>query len=338
MKSHWKFTIALLFIPILLVVLFFATIARAQTPSSLDGVEIRTNPSTPSPLENVTVSVESFNTDLNAASIVWVIDGKNYAKGTGITSIQIFAPPLGKDLTVVVVIMTVEGKEVKKTITIKSGGVDLVWESAGYIPPFYRGKALFAYENTIKITAMPHLAGANGAELDPRTLVYKWKENDKVVQDQSGYGKQTLTLQEDIPRPLDITVEVGTRTGNQKGTASITLTPGDPSISFYEEDHLYGVLYNKAITDKITLINPEITIRAVPYTFNTSLKTSSLSYIWSINNLERTDLSTNQSITLRTTGDNAGSSDISLEIRNVMDILQGARNGVSIFFSKKPTP
>ncbi len=334
MKSNVKFTIC--FIAILLT-LHFAETTHAQTPSSIDGVEISTNPSAPAPLQSMTVSVESFITDLNAASIVWLVGGKNYAQGTGITSIQTSAPPLGKDLVISIVIMTAEGKEVKKSLAIKSGGVDLVWESGGFIPPFYRGKALFAYENPIKVTAMPHLAGTNDTELDPRTLVYKWKENDKVIQDQSGYGKQILTIQESTPRPLNVSVEVTTRTGSQKASASMTLTPGNPSISFYEEDPLYGVLYNKAVSNRFDLSHPEVTIHAVPYTFTTSTKNSPLSYVWSINDLERKDLSTNQSITLRTKAGSEGSSDISLEIRNVESILQGAKGGLSVFFTKKPT-
>ncbi len=327
MKSCLKLTTILLFSLLLI------SPVHAQTPTSIDGVEITTNPDEPAPLQDVTVSIESFNTDLNAASIIWLVAGKTYAKGTGITSIHVTAPPLGKELAVSTIIMTVEGKEVKKALSIKSGGVDLVWESAGYIPPFYEGKALYTYENQIKVSAMPHLSGPKG-ELDPRTLIYKWTENDKVVQDQSGYGKQTLNIQEETPRPLEIKVDVGTPNGSQKGTATITITPGDPSITFYEDDPLYGIFFNKAIPESLNLINPEVTIHAVPYGFTTSTRVP-LSYSWSINNLERNDLSTNQSITLRTKEDTEGSSDISLRIRGIATILQGAQNAVSVMFSKK---
>lgn len=329
MKSSLKITILTLIISILSVVQISAV--RAQVPSSIDGMEISVSPANPAPGQHVSIKVESYVTDLNAAAIVWIVDGKNYAKGTGMQTLEVSAPQIGKSLTIVAVIMTTEGKEVKKSVTIKSGGVELVWESGGYVPPFYKGKATFAYENPIRITAMPHLAGANGSELDPRSLVYKWKKNSKVVQDQSGYGKQTLSIQEDIPTPFDIEVEVGTSNGSEKGEASINLEPGDPSISFYEEDPLYGVLYNKAILNKISLTNPELSIRAVPYTFNTK----GLKYLWSINNLEKPDLSTNQSVTLRPKGDATGNSDLSLEIRNMNDILQGAKNAIGVSFSKK---
>lgn len=329
MKSCLKSTIFLLFF-------LLPLISSAQIPSSIDGIEINITPELPAPGQTVTVSVESFSTDLNAASIVWVISGKNFAKGVGTKSIDFPAPALGKTTTVLVVIMTVEGREVRKTTTLKSGGVDLIWESAGFVPPFYKGKSFFAYENQVKITAIPHLAGTTATELDPKTLVYKWTENDKVIQDQSGYGKQTLTIQENIPRPLKIQVEVGTANGTSKAIGRMTLAPGDPSISFYEENPLYGVLYNKTLTNRVRLINQEITIRAVPYTFNTS-KQSPLIYNWSVNNLERGDLSTNESVTLRTKGDVVGTSNVSLRIRNENNILQGAESTVNVEFSKKQT-
>jgi len=319
---------------ILFILLSSVVIVHAQAPSSLDGVQIDSSPSIPAPGQRVTIQVESFSTDLNAASIVWIVNGKTYAQGTGITSIQTTAPALGKELNILAVIMTVEGREIKKVMSIVPSSVDLIWESEGYTPPFYKGKALFAYENTLRITAIPHLVPPGGTKIDPRTLVYKWIVNDKVIQEQSGYGKQTLSFQSEIPRELDVRVEVGTRDGGRKGTASMILTPGDPSISFYEENPLYGVLYNKAIVNRVNLKNQEITIRAIPYNFTVS-RSAPLSFLWSINNLERPDLSTNQSITLRTKDDSEGSSAISLEIRNMRQILQGARNEASVFFNKK---
>jgi hypothetical protein len=307
-------------------------LSHAQMPSSIDGIQISTTPLIPNAEESITVDLESYSTDLNGASIVWLVDGKSYAQGTGKKSIGVTTPSIGKSMSVTAIIMTIEGREVRKIVTIKPSGVDIVWESGGYVPPFYDGKSLFSYENPVKVMAIPHLAGPNGTELNPKNLLYKWTKNDKVVQDQSGYGKQTLLIQEEVPRSQDIKVEVSTRDGSEKAVSSITLTPGDPTISFYEEDPLYGVLYNKALINKLRLTNREINIRAVPYSFTKS----TLSYVWSINNLERNDLSTKESITLRTKEDAEGSSDISLSIRNRSSIIQGAQSAIGIIFTKKP--
>ena len=336
MNSLLKFKIFSILIAITLS-LFQISITNAQIPGSLDGVDIKSEPKNPYPKQNVEIRVESFNTDLNSASIVWLINGKNFKRGTGITSINITAPPLGQTTKVVVAILTVEGKEVEKIITVSSGDVDLVWESDGYKPPLYKGKSLFAYQNQLKVTAIPHIAkNKNGDEIPPNTLVYKWKENDKVVQDQSGFGKQSLLIKSDLPKSSFIEVEVTTKDGSSKAQSSINLVPSDPSITFYEEDPLYGIMYNKALKDRVVLSNKEINLLASPYSFSLgNFKNSPLKYIWSINSIEQPDLSNNQSITLRTKDETEGNSLITLDIKNQNDILQGSNNFINIYFTKK---
>lgn len=314
----------------------FTSITNAQIPGSIDGVEISVSPEYPSPGQNVKISLESYTTNLNAASIVWIVDGKNALQGIGAVSINVSAPDIGKKTAVTAVIVTAESKEVKKSVILKTGDVDLVWESSGYIPPLFKGKALFAYQNGIKVTAIPHLSGASGKEIDPKTLVYKWTKNDKVMQDQSGYGKQTFTFVEELPRPIEIEVIVTTRDGGEQGRALVTLEQGNPSLLFYEEDPLYGVFYNKAIKNRFTLKKEEVSILAVPYFFsNVGGENSPITYSWSINNLLQPDISTNRSITLRSKEDSEGSSDLSLEIRNTGKILQGAKQNTTLLFSKQ---
>ncbi len=322
---------------IMLCFLFLGTslLVHAQIPDSIDGVQISNDPLYPSAGQSVTVKVESYNTNLNAASIVWLVDGKNTGQGTGLTSINITAPAIGKNVTVTAIIMTTEGKEVRKVITFKPADIDLIWESSGYTPPLFKGKSLFAYQNLVKISAVPHFLGSNGREIDPKTLVYKWTVNDKVVQDQSGFGKQTLSISEFLPKSFDIEAIVTTKDGAQQGRASINLEPGNPSILLYEEDPLYGVFYNKALSSRFTIIKDEVNILAAPYFFSSVGGKSPLTYTWSINNLEQPDISTNQSITLRTKEDAEGSSLLSLDIRNQDKILQGAQASVTLFFNKK---
>jgi hypothetical protein len=331
MKSRLKLTIFLLSFTLAVLI---PAITHAQVPSSIDGVMIDTYPTAPAPRQSTTVSVDSYATDLSSASIIWLVDGKEFAKGTGKKSITVTAPPLGKVMSVIAVIMTVEGREVRKGITIKSGGVDLIWETDGYIPPFYKGKSLYAYQNTVRFTAMPHFAGPNGTELDPSTLVYKWTDNDQVVLDQSGYGHQTLTLQKDLPLSLEVQVEVSTKNGSDKAIKTISLDPGNPNVSFYVDDPLYGTLYNKSVSGQLSLTNQELNILAVPYTFSFS-DHYPLTYVWSINDAERPDLSTNQLITLRTKGDVEGSSNILVDVRSKHYILEGAKNILNVLFHKK---
>ena len=243
--------------------------AQVTGPTSIDGIDVQTDPAIPSPGQNVTISLTSYLTDLNKATISWIVDQNTIAKKVGLMSIQVPAPLTSKPLSVMAVIDTAEGAEVQKVITIQSGDVDLLWETSGYVPPLYRGKAPFVYQNTLKIIAEPHLVDASGQALDPATLVYTWKKDGEVLGSLSGYDQQTLEVTPDIiPRPFLINVDVSSQDSKIKGEASETFTPVAPSITFYEEDPLYGVLYNKAIGDTFQLIHQNVKILAVPYGFD----------------------------------------------------------------------
>ncbi len=311
----------------------FPVIGKAQAPNPIDSVSISIDPETPVPGKNAIIKLVSYNIDLNSSNIVWQVGGKTVSKGVGINKLNIIAPPIGKVSNIIAIISTVDGREIKKGINVKSSDTDLVWETDGFIPPFYEGKSLFSYQNTIKIIAIPHMQGNQGREADPKSLSYKWTVNNRVMQDQSGYGKQTLLIKDELPVDLNIEVEILSRDGNQKSVSTIALAPGDPSISLYEEDPLYGVYYNSALSDNKVLKNNELSVLSVPYYFNKK-KNSDVSRIWSINSIEQTDLKNNDNITLRTNQNSEGRSSISLEIRGVDNILQGAKKQIDVFFNK----
>ncbi len=312
----------------------FSLTTHAQIPSSIDGVTVNINPENPSPGQNVSISIESYNTDLSSATMIWSVGGKVYSQGLGIKSISIPAPKLGLTLIINVLIKTSEGRSVQKTVSIKSGSVDMIWEARGYVPAFFKGKSPFVYQNSLHIVAIPHLSSDGTKEINPGTLIYKWKINGKNIDGASGYGKQSVDIEGgDIPKQLEINVLVNTKDEQQSTVATIILDPTEPSLSFYEEDPLYGIFFNKALFGRVVLKNSEMKVISIPFGFNFN---NQISYVWSINNIEKSDLSKNKSITIRTKGDQEGSSNINLDIRNLSSILQGARGEFTVYFNKKP--
>ena len=306
----------------------------AQISQPIDGVTIDTSTSNPRPGESIDIFVESFSFDLNASSIVWTVNGKTQAQGIGIKKITITAPQIGSKTVVSVNIKGSDGREIQKSTTIKTGSVDIIWETNGYVPPFFLGKLPFVYQNKVKLIAVPHLAKDSRSEIDPKTLVYSWKMGGKYIENGQGYGKQSIVVDSGgIPRDLSITVDISNRESTQNVSGSINLTPTEPTLSFYEEDSLYGILFNKSLTNKVPLKNSEMKVIGIPYGFN--LTKTANTYTWSINNIEQPDLIDNRDITIRTKGDVDGSSDINLDIRNTESILQGARGGFTVYFSKK---
>jgi hypothetical protein len=334
-------------ISISILVLFcaiFSAFSFAQSPSvfaqtigtnSIDGIDIASSPANPTPGSNVTVSLDSYSTDLSGATISWSVNGKTLTKGVGMESITVVAPTTGKTLQVMATIVTVEGANIQKLISITSGSVDIVWESSGYVPPLYEGKAPFVYQNTVTFIAVPQLVDASGNPIDPKGLIYQWKENTFVLGSQSGYGKQSLTVTGSvIAEPLTINVIVSSADGSAHAEAQIKLQPQSPSIVFYEDDPLYGVLYNSSITGTLNLIHNQTKIIAAPYGFDVGAP--GLVYNWSMNGSPQSNLSSSTSVVLGVNGGEQGSSNVDLNMQNdAQDILQSAESSFTAVFASQ---
>jgi hypothetical protein len=318
-----------------LLFIFSFSLAHAQVPSSIDGIDITTTPANPAPGANVEISVQDYLSDITSAYITWVVGGKKITEGVGKSDVNLTAPALGKTENVVILIHTEDGKDIQKSVTIQSGAVDMIYESQGYVPPLYPGKQDFAYENTVKIVAMPHLADSSGKELDPSTFLYNWKQDSTVMQSASGYGKSSIEITGSvIPRATTIDVSVSTRDGSQTATGEIVLQPGSPSVVFYKDDPLYGVLYNAALGMQTVFTDPEITLLAAPFSFTMPAPgQNSLQYAWTINGTGQDNLSSNRSVTLRVPDTRTdGTYPVDLQLQNTDQILQGATGDINVLF------
>ncbi len=324
-----RFQFGFYFVLFLFSLCLIPAFSFAQTPNTIDSIEVRLAPENPAPKEPVTLRVEGYLSDLNKATITWIVDGKQISSGIGQTSFKLDAPDNGKRSTISISIRTFEGREVRKTIVLQPGDVSIMWETTGNIPPLYRGKSLPAYQTNIKFVAMPELY-KNGVRLDPSTLVYTWKKGSVVLGTNSGYGKQSLTLKGGVvPQPMEVSVTVQSRDGISTGKGSLTLDFQNPELYFYQEDPLYGVLYNKALGSQQPLLNEEMKVVAVPYFYDNPRE-----FVWSVNNVPQASLDGQSSIILRNGGTVGGSSLIGVQLRNTVNILQAAQGNFTVYFNK----
>jgi hypothetical protein len=223
-----------------------------------------------------------------------------------------------------------------QSTSARTPSVDTVVETDGFVPPLFGGKIDPRYQNAVKVIAIPHLFTAAGAEIETKNVYFLWRKNGLVLQSDSGYGKQALVVAGDIiPRAYSITVEVRTRdnSSSAKGIATIDLTP--PSITFYIDDPQYGPLYQKAISETIRIGSErEIAVKAVPFGFSPKrIGTADLSKEWLINGTLHPELSTNETVILRSPDEVGGSATVQLSVRNLNEILQGANAGFTTIFS-----
>ncbi len=299
-------------------------ISNAQILPSTSGLNLSPSTNNPYPGQKITVTAKSFGDNISGATITWSVDGKQKLREIGVNKLEIVAPTLGKKTRVDVSVLTTENKLLNNYIFITSGSVDMIIESGGYTHALFKGKIPVVYQNSLKIIAVPHIANSDGIEYDPKNLVYTWKKNGRVLENQNGYGQQTINLVGDIvPRGYTITTTASTRDGSiqTEGRASISYSP--PSISFYKNDPLYGLLFNSAIKNIHIGSEGETGILAVPFGFNKPISgIGNLIYSWYINGISQNNLYSKESIILRVPENSSGSSNVALEIKNNREFLQ----------------
>ncbi len=299
-------------------------------------VDLSLSPETPGANQYVTATADSYGTDLNAASFSWYINGKLIKSGKGLKTFSFTTGATNTSTVLGLNITTQEGERVTKTITLKPSEVDLIWQSYGYVPPFYKGKTLFSHQDMIQFIAIPHIIGTNGVEIPAGNLIYKWTRNGTILGDFSGYGKNTYTMISSvISRPLLIDVEVTSPTTDDMAQASTVATPIEPSVVFYEKNPLYGIQFQKALTGSVAMSDAkEINVLAEPFYFGVNyLSDPSLSYKWNINNSQIDSDTTKTNRIFRPVGGTAGTSYISLSIENANKMLQYANNGFNLNFN-----
>lgn len=298
-------------------------------------IDVQMSPENPAPNSTLNVSVNSYAANIDTSKITWKIDGKTMKSGTGEKIFSFHVGDINTTTVLDIIIETTAGETIEKTYNIKPTSVDLLWESEGFVPPFYKGKSLFSYQNKITIIAIPHITDANGQEINTGNLVYKWTKDGSAITSASGFGKNSFSfIPSIISRPFTIEVNVSTADSDGVGYANIYLAPSDPIVLFYRKDPLYGIGFQKALSGSVGIgSSREITTIGLPMFFGTTNANSAdLVYKWYINSTPINSSPTQSTQVFRQNGDTAGTSNISLSIENDNKILQYASNNFNITF------
>lgn len=208
--------------------------------------------------------------------------------------------------------------------------VDILWRGDTYVPPFYKGKALWSSQSRITFLAIPHGAGIG----NPANLTYKWTKNGTVLGNINGIGKNTMAFTDSIlSRSQIIKVDVlSSDQGTTLASASVTITPISPTLAIYENNPLYGFMFHKETGDTYKLQEKEITFTAFPFFFSALNRLDgAINYEWRTNAGEA---ETKNSVTYRIPDNTTGSSQISVSSSNKDKIMQSSDKSFLIQFGK----
>lgn len=308
-------------------------VVHAQLSEFAQTLRIDVQPRFPKPQDTVRIEIESFNTDLNSATITWQVDGRTVKQGVGLKEITVRIGNIGEQTIVTITANTLRGV-LQETLVINPAAIDLLWEARGYTPPFYRGRARLAPDADIVVSAEPDMRTAAGRIIPKEELVYTWRRNGEVLGSLSGTGKSTVVL--DGPRVYQesrIEVIAESLDGSVTGRGILRLLPEEPKLLFYEDRPLLGTLFNKAIGETFSVAEAEMSFAAHPFFFSAeSPRDQALLYAWSINNEPVKNPDIDASIlTVRPFGN--GFSNLRAEVRHRDNIFQSAKHAFRLNFS-----
>lgn len=306
-----------------------------------DNLEIKTTPHNPGPNETVHITIESYITDLNKATISWIMNGKIVEKGIGKTEFSFKNGASGVTTRLTVSIITNTGEKVVRDLAWNPVGVTIMWEADTYTPPFYKGKALMSPQARIKAIAIPDNVNTRNA-LGAGNLVYVWKKDGGAISDASGYGKNVFSFLGPIPgRNASVSVQVSSVNDSISSEMQLNEIPlVNPFILFYENHPLLGSWYNRSLNGDLSLTKKEFSVNAEPYFFSNEISEApTLLYSWSLNNKKVNN--PGRSITLRNEVGETGDSQLTLAMHGTKQTFQAASRDLTIHFtaaaSARPT-
>lgn len=290
------------------------------------------SPAYPGPREQVSISAQTHSFDVNMVSLSWHVNGKFVTSGKGITEITITTGPIGTPTNIKVTANPPTGTHYEKTLTIWPSDLEVLWHTDTYTPPGYRGKALPVRGSTITYTALPSVATGAGY-YDPKALLYEWRIDNILQKNQSGRGKNMLSLP--VTKSKNVPPEVSVRVYNENETVTqekdVSLIVREPELLFYELHPLQGPLYRRTLEDTFRVgSGGETRILAEPY--YASGKPSFLHYQWKIDTANiASDTVNSEILSYITEAGSKAQQRIALEITNPFNILEQIHKSFRIY-------
>jgi hypothetical protein len=315
-----KFLIGMIFMVSLLSIPSFS-FAEMQVNTQEDEIIVTISPKNPQPYEDVSISISSYATDLSKAVISWQMDSKIVLSGIGKTDYSFKASGPNTTNTFNITIKPVGSvSTITKNVSISPSEIELLWESIdGYVPPFYKGKALPSRGSVIKAVAIPN---TDTIKSGSGNVSYSWKNNDNAVTDASGYNKNSFVFSNDLFDTENmITVIASSVSENYNAERTITIPSYSPKVIFYKKSPTEGTLYNNALNSDTIFTGDEMTMVAVPYFLAIKGSEDAFNYNWNINGDPIATPFKKTELTIRPTA-RGGYADISVTFENISKLFQ----------------
>ncbi len=321
---------------ILTAMLALSQNAYALTLASPTDLVLKTSVKFPKSGETFRVEAQSFAFDLTRANVDWFLNGKLVASGRGLRAQEFTASNLGSVMNIEAVAISEEGLEYETSLFAAINDADLILRPLTYAPAFYRGSPLSTPGSQIEIIALPHVF-RNGARVSAANLIYEWKIDNTFLGNESGGGKNKLTLAladvsgSDYIVSVKVSLPAGQAGLPGSGAAAernVRIKTVNPEILFYQTNSLTGIRPFAFSSLKVSA-GEKISISAEPYFFDLA-SLAKAAFSWLADGAPLTDIKNPRVLELETPAGTDSQGVFNLKIEDKKTIFQNADANLSI--------
>lgn len=321
---------------LLLILPMSVSAQQYDIPGASGAVSIVASPAQPEPNSTVRLTLQSPLYDLENSLISWRVNGEPLAEGEGIVSVAVNVGRAGEATEVTAALIHGDDNALA-SVTLTPASIDLLWEAEGYTPPFYRGRTLPGVGARVTFAAYPTFV-QNGIRVDPKDLIYTWRNGDTVLGSLSGRGRSTISI--DAPTLFGsetVSVEARTRSGEVSARASARIESPDTQLRLYQNHPLFGPLFHAPFGPTAFTPETELTFIALPYFAPVkNADDPALTYEWRVNQQSVVaDRNTPSQITINAAG-STGIALIELEVGHRTNFFFGSDATWQVTFSSAP--
>lgn len=288
------------------------------------GASIVLSPEFPGPNEPYTASLGGVYEP--GATVRWFIDNKEDKISASKKTISLTASDLNSKQSIRALILTRNGVSIKVEKTVIPVRVDILIDANTVAPAFYGGRHLPSSGSSMSAQALVF----QGTSKSTNALSYVWTIGDNVQNGGFATTDNSVSFTTGFENSILVGVSV-LQNGQTIAMKSVFVPIIKPEILFYEKNPLRGLSY-VALHNPHIFIGDELQLRAEGYFMSNDIALKNILQEWKINNVKtQGDAENPQEITLRKQG-TTGTSNISFQIRNLQQLLQGVVGSISVQF------
>ena len=285
--------------------------------------EITIKPSFPEPGETVTANVSSYAQMVKGSNFIWILDGIEVPNSKNKNSVTFTAGEDNVAQKLSAVFQTPDGRQVVADFDFLPRYLDIIIEPQTHVPSFYLGRPLPSVGSLVNATFL--ISGVESYS----DLLFTWRMGREVVSEGAVRGMNYVSFETSLDPNIILTVEARDTNGEMVASEIVSIPSAEPFIKFYESNALLG-LANKPVNGALTMLGNIATLRSEPYYLDSRTYNEPDLLEWKVDGVLYPNQNQNPYEVTLEKNSATGRSQLNFHVRDLSQLLQGARGGVGI--------